>query len=124
MEPSDLNSPASDDRLESLLRQPAAPLPDDGFSARVLCALPPPPPARQAWPRRTCYLVGTLAGVIYLTTRDVDWSATSTATDQLAAMMVQIADSLSAPAVVLAFSITVLSLAVAFHAELRESLEA
>lgn len=45
MEPADLNSsssPARDDaRLEAWLRQPAAPLPDEGFTQRVLVALPP-----------------------------------------------------------------------------------
>jgi hypothetical protein len=40
MEPIDLNSP--DHALEAILRKnAAAPLPDDGFSARVLAALPP-----------------------------------------------------------------------------------
>lgn len=47
MEPSDLNP--ADEPLELLLREPAAvPLPDDGFSTRVLAALPPP--------RRECLL--------------------------------------------------------------------
>ncbi len=42
MEPADVNPGARDDaRLEALLRRPAPPLADDGFSARVLAALPP-----------------------------------------------------------------------------------
>ena len=48
MESPDLNPPSPDDaRLEAWLRTSgaAAPLPDDGFSARVLAALPPPSPA-------------------------------------------------------------------------------
>lgn len=41
MEPADLNSPSSRDRrLEQILSQPLAPLSDDGFSGRVLAALP------------------------------------------------------------------------------------
>lgn len=46
MEPENLNSPAPDDeQLEARLRRSAAPLPDDGFSLRVMAALPPRPPA-------------------------------------------------------------------------------
>ncbi|MCX6954018.1 MAG: hypothetical protein NTV51_17860 [Verrucomicrobia bacterium] len=44
MEPANRTPPPDhgDDRLEALLRAPASALPDDGFSARVLAALPPP----------------------------------------------------------------------------------
>ena len=44
MEPTDLNPKSSDDeQIDSWLRASSAvpPLPDDGFSARVLAALPP-----------------------------------------------------------------------------------
>jgi hypothetical protein len=40
MEPANLNTSPEDARLEALLRRPAAPLPDDSFSTRVLAALP------------------------------------------------------------------------------------
>jgi hypothetical protein len=43
MEPTELNSSPDDEaRLETWLREPARALPDDGFSTRVLAALPPP----------------------------------------------------------------------------------
>ncbi|HWL14214.1 MAG TPA: hypothetical protein VNR00_01335 [Opitutus sp.] len=52
MEPADLNASPSRDpedaRLEQFLRQPLAPLPDDGFTARVLATLPPPPSRTRA----------------------------------------------------------------------------
>jgi hypothetical protein len=44
MEPANLNASSDDARLEALLRRPAAPLLDDGFSRRVLAALPPVTP--------------------------------------------------------------------------------
>ena len=54
MEPSDLKSPPPDDTcLETWLRTEATltPLPDDGFSARVVAALPAPAPRprQRAW---------------------------------------------------------------------------
>jgi hypothetical protein len=65
MEPLDLKSPTpGDDQLEAWLRANASatPLPDDGFTQRVLTSLPP-----QAQPevsRRAVFcLVGALAGV-------------------------------------------------------------
>jgi hypothetical protein len=76
MEPADLNSsPERDDaRLEAWLRQPTAPLPDDGFSQRVLAALPPsapatvsvfvPAPARLNWRRLAVCTTGAIIGGI------------------------------------------------------------
>ena len=51
--------------LESLLRHYAAlpPLPDNGFAARVLTALPPPRPAAFVSRRTILCLAGALAGV-------------------------------------------------------------
>lgn len=48
MEPPDLNSSGAreESQLDAWLRQPTAPLADDGFSARVLAALPPHSPSR------------------------------------------------------------------------------
>lgn len=71
MEPSNLNSASSesndDARLESWLRQSATDLPDDGFSQRVLAALPPPRTTSDAPShfrfRESIIAVGALAGV-------------------------------------------------------------
>lgn len=69
MEPANLNSSAPDDtQLEALLRQRAAPLPDDGFSMRVVAALPPrnattPTSAPAKDPQRTRMFVFFAGGV-------------------------------------------------------------
>src|SRR4051812_15601204 len=71
MEPADLNFPADDDRrLTALLQSP--PLADDGFSDRVLAALPQPPPR---WRRATFITVGGAAGVVIAFWRTNPWSA-------------------------------------------------
>ncbi|HZP59697.1 MAG TPA: hypothetical protein VFB27_05180 [Opitutaceae bacterium] len=63
MESPDLN-PFGDDRLDALLRTPpAAPLADDGFSARVLAALPPQKKRRQSWIRICVLTTAALAGL-------------------------------------------------------------
>ncbi|HRG55145.1 MAG TPA: hypothetical protein PLG56_03840, partial [Lacunisphaera sp.] len=66
MEPVDLKpSPPEDDPLETWLRAnaTATPLPDDGFTRRVLTSLPPP--AKAGMSRRAAFcLAGALAGVL------------------------------------------------------------
>jgi hypothetical protein len=54
-----------DDSLEALLKSQHESIPDDGFSARVLAALPEPRPARLSPVRRQRVLVAlaTLAGL-------------------------------------------------------------
>lgn len=65
MEPNDLNSPLNDDsRLEMLLRQPAPALPDNGFSTRVLAALPARIPARRPGLRLMFCGAGAVIGLI------------------------------------------------------------
>lgn len=67
MEPTDLNSFRDEDAaLSALFREQAPALPDEGFSARVLAALPPPAvpsasPAPERWPW-FAYFGGGLAG--------------------------------------------------------------
>jgi len=48
------------DWLDDVLTESAAPLPDDGFTDRVLAALPPPGPRRD--PRAPILLASALAG--------------------------------------------------------------
>lgn len=65
MEPNNLNSPAPGDAaLEGWLRTsaPLPPLPDDGFSRRVLTALPPPVPRFSA--RTWACVGGAVVGVV------------------------------------------------------------
>lgn len=63
MEPAELNPPEDDPRLEAWLRQPVAKLADDGFSARVIAALPPArEPRRVRGFRPLVCAIGALVG--------------------------------------------------------------
>ena len=67
MEPTDLkNIPPDDAQLEAWLRSanPAAPLPDDGFTPRVLAALPPSTAAHGVRRRMLCVTAGAIAGTV------------------------------------------------------------
>ena len=62
MESPDLNlRPPPDDPLEKLLRAASPPVPDDGFTARVTAALPPP--RRAAHSRPLAAAIGAFAGI-------------------------------------------------------------
>ncbi len=67
MEPANLNSPTPDDeKLAQFLRSTEGEqLPDDGFSARVLAALPPPRPA-PLFSTREWLLGGFALGLVLL----------------------------------------------------------
>jgi len=56
--------PSDRDPLEAWLsaKAPGAPLPDEGFTARVLAALPPPQNSF-SWHRLLLYVTGTLGGL-------------------------------------------------------------
>ena len=64
MEPANLTpTPDEDEALAALLRSSAPALPDDGFSPRVLTALPLPRTVRWAWPQITATALGAAAGL-------------------------------------------------------------
>lgn len=70
MEPSNVNDPefdpTDDGRLQAWLRSVQQPLPDEGFSRRVLAALPPPRCASApVWSRPVACTIGLLAGVSF-----------------------------------------------------------
>ena len=69
MEPTNLNAPTPDDeKLVRFLRSTEGEqLPDDGFSARVLAALPPPRPA-PLFSGREWLLGGAVTGALLLLT--------------------------------------------------------
>jgi hypothetical protein len=70
MEPRDLNtSPSDDAQLDELLRRPAPPIPDDGFSDRVLASLPERRRAPALFYRPVLLALGTLAGTIFAANR-------------------------------------------------------
>ena len=120
MEPTDLKNPSPDDaRLEAWYRAnvAAAPLPDDGFSRRVLAALPPG--QRTDVKRRGFCLSGAVLGVAValgglLTQPNIPHDLSALEPDFRNAL-IQLAD----PAVGLAFGITVISLWFVFRPRLR-----
>jgi anti-sigma factor RsiW len=73
MEPANLNPPPErDPGLEALLRTAAPSISDDGFSARVLAALPPkatPDRSRVWW----C-VAGAVAGALFAILRGASWT--------------------------------------------------
>jgi len=117
----------ADDPLEVLLRKNSAHLADNGFSARVLAALPPPPPMKQARPSRrmiACGL-GTLTGLRWAFatsglphTRDL-----MSFGSQLTTSTESVVISLSAPSVLFVGTLILVSLAFAFHRELISKLD-
>lgn len=76
MEPTNLNPPPSeDDQLAALLRANSPAVPDDGFSALVLTALPPPrQAARGTRPQIIAGILGALAGLGFALRKGASWS--------------------------------------------------
>ncbi len=123
MEPHDLKSnPSPDDaRLDAWLRtHTALPLlPDDGFSHRVLTALPAPVHQSRRAPRLLAILLGAAAGVglaafKFFTVAPVEFSLLpigSEATDALA--------QLTDPKLHVALAVTVVTLAFVFWGDVR-----
>ncbi len=109
MEPSNLNPSTEDDRLAALLRRRTDPIPDDGFSARVLAALPSARRDRPAIPL-AAVMLGALAGILYA------WWHGASAADVvyfvrlLGAITLQLAATLGDPRIWFAVLLTVASL--------------
>ncbi len=123
MESTDVNSPApfrdDDTRLAELVRQSASALPDDGFSTRVLAALPPPlKTAPASWRRTIACAVGAIAGCAVTVWRGPAWSDAAAWIDRSA----RVSLPLDAPPLSIALTVAAVSLAFAFRAELRERL--
>jgi hypothetical protein len=125
MEPEDVNlSPNVNDdaQLEALLRTAAPVLPDDGFPARVLAALPAAEAERIPWRRIAFCLVGAAAGCGFALWRGVSWPGLQSGLEQFAAALVNAGPALADPLLGAALVVTTLSLLFAFRAELREKL--
>jgi hypothetical protein len=130
MEPTNLSSsspdPQDDARLDAWMRQSPPPLPDDGFSQRVLAALPHPRSSASYASQRTLIVVagGLLgAGVAWrqlATANDLSGTAVriQNSVEEIRSAFVQSGTSLSEPTLSLAITVTVFSLLFAFRRNL------
>lgn len=128
MEPTDLNSPRPGDAdLEAWLREHAAQpaLPDDGFTPKVLSALPMvvrSAARRHAAQRRLWFcLVGALAGLAtgLLSSQDGPTAAATPDASALPSLLVAATGQLTTPAMALAAVVTAVSLLVVYWQELQ-----
>ena len=112
MEPANLNIPSDDDRLKSLLQASSRELPDNGFSDRVVSALP----RRrrnvfaQVWP----YVFGAVTGTVVARLNGAtlpDWSAGKV---HFGSALSSLLTFLNDPWLSLAFTLTAVSLLVAY----------
>src|SRR5471030_1048796 len=125
MEPADLNSPANandDARLEALLRRDLPALPDRGFSARVLAALPETEQPRRVWRRLVSCLIGAAAGAGFALWQGVSQPHFQSGAKQLSAALTAAGQALADPRIGAALVVALLSLLVASWNELRERL--
>ncbi len=110
MEPTNLKSlPPDDDRLEVWLRDEAAlaPLPDDGFSARVVAALPVA--NTRSHHRVWLCAVGAATGVAFAAANGAFWPDWSAAIPQWEHALVPLAQLLSDPMLLLALVVAGIS---------------
>lgn len=121
MESADLNSSDPESvALERLLRAPAPLLPDDGFSSRVLTALPP---ARRRFVQKTLVCCGgALAGVACASLQGLTWGDWQSVPQQTLALILSAIPRLTDPRFALALVATFLSLLFAFRHELKRRL--
>jgi len=121
MEPTDLNpTPPDDPQLEAWLRASASlpPLPDDGFTQRVLTALPSPASKHSA--QRTWVCVGgALVGIAVATFGALSSGSLPASLPVFEDTILTALSQLSVPAFGLALGITILSLWFAFRDRLR-----
>ena len=111
MEPNDLNSPLNDDsRLETLLRQPAPALPDNGFSTRVLAALPARIPARRPELRLVFCSAGAVIGLIIAFLVSTASSSELAGPNEFGQTYSRLVETFSNPNVILALAVAALSL--------------
>lgn len=117
MEPSNLNSPGDkDSALAAMLRKHAAAIPDDGFSARVLSALPSPSRAvartfHLRWPW-VAYIGGGLGGTAFAISRAGSWSDFAAGLLQLTNTLNALFASLTEPWLVIALMLATLSVVI------------
>ena len=116
MEPTNLNSPRDEDTaLAALLRASAPAIPDDGFTARVMSALPPAPSPRTTsarWPW-LAGVAGGLAGAAVVAFQAATWSDFVSGTGALLQSLSIVVTACADPWLVLAATLCAFSLAMA-----------
>jgi hypothetical protein len=107
MEPADVTPLSPEDaRLEKLLSQDlAAPLPDAGFSARVIEALPRQRNRAFAWGQMAAPVAGALAGLAFALWQGARWSDLMSIAAQLEQVTFQISAQLTDTGLILALAI-------------------
>lgn len=121
MEPSNVNDNDSEsDALKAMIRAHSAPLPDDGFSQRVLAALPParslPRMSRRKTSRWTwvAYFGGGAMGAAFAISRVGNWAQINADVTKVAGAFVPAEQAFIEPWLTLAFALCVFSLAIAW----------
>jgi hypothetical protein len=112
MEPHDLNSSGNEEaRLDALLRQRVPQLLDDGFTRRVLAALPPPVSAHPFIHRAVFCTVGAVIGLTIALAASTSGTLTNfPGANELGQTFNNVFDLLSMPTVALALAVAVGSL--------------
>jgi len=107
MEPADMTPLSPEDaRLEKFLSQDLdAPLPDAGFSARILEALPPQRKRAIPWARIMALTTGALAGLAVALWQGARWSDLMSIAAQLEQVTFQISAQLTDAGFILALAI-------------------
>ena len=114
---------ANDDaHLEALLRRAATPVPDDGFSMRVLAALPPAAEPSALWSRAVFCLAGAAVGGGFAYWEGASWPGLRADFAQARTAFANVSPTLADPLFAAAVTVTLLSLLVAFRHELRDRL--
>ncbi len=114
-------SSPDDTPVEAWLRSSASlpPLPDDGFSHRVLAALPPPARRRANRLRLVLCLAGALAGVALVLQHSPDFPDIFHRLEQLDPVLNQATSQLADPAFAIALGVTAASLLFVFWRDIR-----
>lgn len=125
MESPKLTPDSPDDaRIEAWLRMNSAaePLADDGFSARVLAALPPPPAIESRRRRTWLCIVGAVGGAVLTAVQGSKWSEAAGQftglTTEFRAAFTPLAD----PSLALGLGLAAVTLAFVYRSELRARL--
>ena len=117
-----MNTPSSEDeRLRSILRGGVTPLPDDGFSTRVMAALPSQNHGLMLYARAAVCGLGALVGLVFAWQRGVSFDSVKVAANQLSDSFVQAGGGLADYRFVVAVAVTGLSLLYVFKEGLRKT---